>query len=350
MTFISIHLDHENIDLAHTRAISGAIEITQSSISAHHGWCLDRPPMIRLKGEERIHDTSFNLVDKEHIIDMSNDPRLLRCNSDGRLVLRFSIPLKSHNGHRLPISYPTHDHEDPGSSIVHIQYSITAVATLRLQTPSSQNMVQPHVQVRAHQPIILYRTASSPLRSKLCWGTSRSGLRCWQYELEVPQVLHPLALVTLRLRHKHPKPSSMETCLVGCHVFETVQIGTSTDDRSMVSQPPSPPPEPLMSSTELLEDPADTWDRPWSMAMQLKDEPFAPTSLSTERFCLRHWLKIELTLAGKCCDQAYHSERLQFEFPIEIPQSPLLALRTVSDNASHDSLMSAHSSTKYLDC
>lgn len=225
MASISIHLDNENIDLAHTRAISGAIEITQSSSSMARWWYLDGSPMIRLEGEERIHDISYSLVDEEHAIDVSNDPRLSRCNSDGRLVLRFSIPLKPRTGPRLPISYPPHDHDDPEGSMIHVRYSITAVATLQLQTPPSRSPGQPLVQVRAYQPVTLYRSSPPPLRSKLCWGTTKSGLRCWQYELEVPQVLHPLALVTLRLRHKHPLPSSLETCLVRCHVYETVQIG-----------------------------------------------------------------------------------------------------------------------------
>ncbi|KAI9012152.1 hypothetical protein CLU79DRAFT_722357 [Phycomyces nitens] len=243
------------------------------------------PDSVRLQfvGTEYVGSEYRQVCEYTLDIDGSNKWILAKDEKEPRLMFTFDIP------NHLPGSFQANTY-DGG-----LEYSLMATA----QTTG---------EVHAVQPIIITRTpALQPPR--LCWGTSSLPLRRWHYEVEAPQVysLHQTPTLKVRVRSALHKPhfqATLETCLIGIQVFESVRIGRMDIPKS----------EPLITLTQLLVAPSLSWNSPCEIPIPADLGRLPSADLSTPLQSIQHRLRITLAF----CNAQGESDHVNQEFPITV--------------------------------
>ncbi|CAO3581211.1 unnamed protein product [Absidia cylindrospora] len=158
-------------------------------------------------------------------------------------------------------------------------------------------------------------------RSKLCWGMSDQSQ--WQYELELPQLIDASQsfVFTLRTRMRcfsenhflsssRKKTASLESCMIGVQLYESVQIGSNSISHRV-----------LMTTSHVLTQPSATWTSPCTIALNLIQTPTSST-LYSSRIKVIHHLQIALNY----CSPQGQNDRICFDciVPLIAPPPPPL--------------------------
>ncbi|ORZ10450.1 hypothetical protein BCR42DRAFT_422399 [Absidia repens] len=154
-------------------------------------------------------------------------------------------------------------------------------------------------------------------RSKLCWGMSDQSQ--WQYELELPQLIDASQsfVFTLRTRMRcfsenhflsssRKKPASLESCMIGVQLYESVQIGSNSISHKT-----------LMTTSHVLSQPSLTWTSPCTIALDLIQTPTSST-LYSSRIKVNHHLQIVLNY----CSPQGQNDRICFDCIVPLIAPP----------------------------
>ncbi|KAL0089675.1 hypothetical protein J3Q64DRAFT_1729698 [Phycomyces blakesleeanus] len=276
---LSIHLNTPWVlfDRKSSAHLGGFVKLSQASYL---------PETVRLQfiGTEYAGNECKQVCEHTLDIEGSNKWIIAKDEKDPRLMFTFDLP------NHLPGSFQASAY-DGG-----LEYNLVA------STQSAKG------EIHAVQPIVITR---SPVLQppRLCWGTSSSPLRRWHYEVEAPQVfcLHQTPSLKVRVRSALHRPhfqATLETCLIGIQLFESVRIGKEAVPKS----------EPLITLTQLLVAPSLSWNSPCEIAIPAEFERLPSADLSTPLQSIQHRLRITLAF----CNAQGESDHVNQEFPITV--------------------------------